>query len=243
MSREPIPRPLEAIMEDLVREIRGLRFGPPVCTTYNPLVYAAEPHRDYLRRYGKPPKEAVWIGMNPGPWGMAQTGVPFGEICAVRDWMGIKGPVGQPETLHLKRPVLGFACTRKEVSGQRLWGWAQKQFGAAEVFFKRFFVANYCPLMFIGKDGVNLTPDRLRAADAGPLFAACDRALRRTIEYLQPRHVVGVGHFASQRARVALNGLDVRIGSMTHPSPANPKANRGWEALISEELRAMGISE
>ena len=96
--------------------------------------------------------------------------------------------------------------------------------------------------MFIGKDGANLTPDKLRASEARPLFAACDRALRHTIEYLKPRHVVGVGHFAADRARIALAGMDVQIGGITHPSPANPKANRGWEALIVSELKAMGIA-
>ena len=241
MSRRRTPVTLDRLSADLVQEVEGLRFGPPVSHVYNPLIYAAEPHRHYLHRYGKRPKEVVLVGMNPGPWGMAQTGVPFGEISAVRDWMGIEAPVGRPEPSHPKRPVLGFACARKEVSGQRLWGWARKNFGPAEVFFRRFFVANYCPLMFIGESGANRTPDTLNEPDARPLFAACDRALRRTIEYLEPTYVVGVGRFAADRARRALNGLDVKIGVITHPSPANPRANRGWEPIILGELNAMGI--
>jgi len=232
---------LDRITDDLVMELEGLRFAPPVAHVYNPLEYAREPHRQYQHRYGKRPKEVVLLGMNPGPWGMAQTGVPFGEIGAVRDWMGIEAPVGQPRRLHPKRPVLGFACSRREVSGQRLWGWAQKNFGKAEVFFKRFFVANYCPLMFIDKGGINLTPDKLKAADARPLFAACDRALRRTIVYLKPEHVVGIGQFAATRARIVVEGLPPKVGGITHPSPANPKANRGWESLIIQELGALGI--
>jgi single-strand selective monofunctional uracil DNA glycosylase len=232
---------LDRIAADLVDELEGLRFGPPVAQAYNPLEYAEEPHRQYLQRFGKPPKDIVLVGMNPGPWGMAQTGVPFGEISAVRDWMGIEAPVGQPSRPHPKRPVLGFSCPRREVSGQRLWGWARSHFGSAEVFFQRFFVANYCPLLFIGDSGANLTPDKLRTAEARPLFAACDRALRRTIAYLKPTHVVGVGHFAAERARVALEGLPLIVGATTHPSPANPKANRGWEALVMQELAALGI--
>jgi single-strand selective monofunctional uracil DNA glycosylase len=137
--------------------------------------------------------------------------------------------------------VAGFACTRREVSGQRLWGWARQQFGAPERFFERFFVANYCPLMFIGATGTNLTPDKLATASARPLFAACDRALRLTVEHFSPRHVVGIGRFAAARARIALAGLDVTIGAVTHPSPANPAANRGWEAAVTRELHAMGI--
>jgi single-strand selective monofunctional uracil DNA glycosylase len=155
--------------------------------------------------------------------------------------MGIEAPVGTPDPVHPKRPVTGFACTRSEVSGRRLWGWARENFGAASAFFKRFFVANYCPLMFIGQTGVNLTPDKLRKSEGRPLFAACDRALRRTVEFLGPRHVVGVGRFAAERSREALDGLDLKVGSMTHPSPANPRANRGWEALIVQELKTLGI--
>jgi single-strand selective monofunctional uracil DNA glycosylase len=232
---------LERIAADLARETSGLRFGPPVAHVYHPLEYAWEPHRRYLRRYGAPPRPIVMLGMNPGPWGMAQTGVPFGEVTAVRDWMGIEAAVGQPQRLHPKRPVLGFACTRREVSGQRLWGWARKNFGSAEVFFQDFFVANYCPLMFMGAGGQNLTPDKLKAAEARPLFAACDRALRRTIAALQPEYVVGVGQFAADRARAALEGLNLKIGGITHPSPANPRANRGWEALVQRELATLGI--
>lgn len=238
------PRPataLAAVTAELVQALAPLRFGPPVSHVYNPLVYAAAPYREYLARYGTPPKEVVLVGMNPGPWGMAQTGVPFGDIVAVRDWMGIEAPVGAPGRLHPKRPVKGFACTRTEVSGQRLWGWAWQRFGAPERFFERFFVANYCPLMFIGTNGANLTPDKLASASARPLFAACDRALRRTVEHFSPRHVVGIGRFAAARARIALKGLDVAIGAITHPSPANPAANRGWEAAATRELNAMGI--
>jgi single-strand selective monofunctional uracil DNA glycosylase len=232
---------LERIAADLVMELKGLSFGPPVTHVYNPLEYAREPYRQYLRLYGRHPKEVVLVGMNPGPWGMAQTGVPFGEIAAVRDWMGIEAPVRRPRHLHPKRPVSGFGCRRSEVSGRRLWGWAQKNFGAAEVFFKRFFVANYCPLMFMRSSGINLTPDKLKTADARPLFAACDRALRRTIAYLKPEYVVGIGRFAAGRARIALEGLSLEVGAITHPSPANPKANRGWESIMIHELNSLGI--
>jgi len=173
---------------------------------------------------------------------MAQSGVPFGEVCAVRDWMGIAAAVGTPARLHPKRPVTGFACTRREVSGQRLWGWAQKNFGIADVFFKHFFVANYCPLMFITESGGNLTPDKLKPPEARPLFTACDRALRRTVEYLMPEQVVGVGRFAAARAKGALDGLSAKVGGITHPSPANPQANRGWEARVAKEFRDLGIA-
>ncbi len=232
---------LKVITDALIEDLRALRFAPPVTHVYNPLEYAREPYDRYLSRYASRPKEVVLVGMNPGPWGMAQTGVPFGEVNLVRGWLGIEAPVGAPAALHPKRPVLGFSCPRSEVSGKRLWGWARKRFRTPERFFRRFFVANYCPLLFIEAEGRNKTPDALPLSERNSVLAACDRALRLTVAWLEPRYVVGVGQFAEDRARAALAGLRVTIGGITHPSPANPKANRGWEALVEEELSSLGI--
>ncbi len=241
-GRNNIQAELETIIDDLLNELQPLRFEDPVTHVYNPLEYARAPYIGYLRRYAKSPGEIVLIGMNPGPWGMAQTGVPFGEVSAVRDWLGIEASVGTPPLMHPKRPVTGFNCTRSEISGKRLWGWAQKKFKTPANFFSRFFVANYCPLLFIEAGGRNRTPNQLRASERKPLLEVCDRALRRTIEQLNPRYVIGVGLFAEERARVALSGSDVIIGRITHPSPANPKANSGWEALVEKEFAALGIA-
>jgi single-strand selective monofunctional uracil DNA glycosylase len=232
---------LNRITSALVQDLQPLRFGPPVTHVYNPLEYAQASYRQYLKRYGGRPKEVLLVGMNPGPWGMAQTGIPFGEVTIVRDWLGIQAPVGKPSAIHPKRPVQGFACPRSEVSGKRLWGWAKEKFKTPDRFFARFFVANYCPLVFYEEGGRNRTPDSLRAAEKKPLLSACDLALRRTVEWLKPRYVVGIGGFAEGRASEALSGLHVTVGRISHPSPANPRANRGWEPLIKKEFASLGI--
>jgi single-strand selective monofunctional uracil DNA glycosylase len=232
---------LEVVIEDLLKDLRALHFSTPVTHVYNPLEYARQPYEKYLHLYGKPPKEVVLLGMNPGPWGMAQTGVPFGEVKAVKEWLRIEAPVGRPVATHPKRPVEGFKCRRSEVSGARLWGWARKTFETPQRFFSRFFVANYCPLLFLEESGRNRTPNNLPASEKKPLFAACDRALYRTIEWMNPKHVVGVGHFAEERARGTLSDLDVMVGRITHPSPANPKANRNWEGRVMQELQGLGV--
>ena len=233
--------PLVAAAEALRRALAGLRFARPVSHVYDPLDYARAPFADYVRRYGRGRKEVVLVGMNPGPFGMAQTGVPFGEVSAVRDWLGIEGRVGRPPREHPKRPVLGFSCPRSEVSGRRLWGWARVRYGSPERFFARFFVANYCPLLFLEASGRNRTPDKLPAAERAPLFRACDEALRRSVEVLRPRFVIGVGRFAEARAIDALRGLDVIVGRIPHPSPASPGANRGWAAQAERALAGVGI--
>ena len=220
--------------------VDALSFGPPVTHVYNPLRYAWEPHQLYLERFGDGPGRTVLVGMNPGPFGMAQTGVPFGEVGMVRDWMGIEAPVGKPPVEHPKRPVDGFACRRSEVSGSRVWGWARARCGDAERFFARFFVLNYCPLVFMEESGRNRTPDQLPAAERAPLFAACDAALREMIAALAPRAIVGVGRFAAERARVALGEGAPPLGTILHPSPANPQANREWEATVERQLGELG---
>ncbi len=232
---------LRQITDDLVARLRGLSFAPPVSHVYNPLIYARAPWDTYCRRYGQGSPEVLFLGMNPGPFGMAQVGVPFGEIAAVRDWLGIRAAVGRPPRQHPRRPVQGFDCPRSEVSGRRFWGWAKERFGTPEAFFSRFFVANYCPLLFIEESGRNRVPEKLPRSEREPLFRACDEALRRTVDQLGPSHVIGVGRFAEKRARAALGERRLVIGSVPHPSPANPRANRGWAPLADEALRQMGL--
>jgi len=181
------------------------------------------------------------VGMNPGPFGMAQTGVPFGDRGMVRDWMGIEEAVARPGAEHPKRPVQGFACARGEVSGQRLWGWARDRFGPPEAFFARFFVANYCPLVFMEESGRNRTPDKLPKAERDALYAVCDRALAATIDHLQPRWVLGIGRFAEGRIRAVVGERGITVGSVPHPSPASPKANQGWAPLMEAALAEQGI--
>ncbi len=223
-----------------VGELAMLRFSAPVACVYNPLDYAWDVHRQWLERYGRPPKDAVLVGMNPGPFGMVQTGVPFGEVEAVRSWLRLRGSVRKPAVEHCKRPVHGLECPRSEVSGRRLWSWLAQRFVTPQRFARRLFVHNYCPLAFVAESGANLTPDKLAKAETAPLFRICDRLLAQVVETLQPRWVIGIGAFAEARATTVL-GASVRIGRIPHPSPASPAANRGWERLADEALAAMGV--
>lgn len=221
-------------------QLASMSFAAPVSHVYNPLQYAWLPHEQYLCRFGEGRKRIVFLGMNPGPFGMVQTGVPFGEIEAVRSWMGIEAPVSKPVPENPKRPIEGFACARSEVSGRRLWGLFSQRFPRADDFFAEHFVANYCPLAFFDH-GRNLTPDKLPASETAPLEAACDAHLRAIVEALQPEWLIGIGGFAETRAAEALRGMNVKIGRVLHPSPASPAANRGWAEAAEKQLRTLGI--
>ena len=225
----------------LAAEVDFLKFKPPVTHVYNPLDYAWAAHEIYLRKYGGGKKRVVFLGMNPGPFGMAQTGIPFGEVAAVRDWLGIHAKIKRPKLEHPRRPVSGFDCQRSEVSGRRLWKLFSDRFGSPVKFFAGHFVANYCPLAFCGESGCNLTPDKLRKVECEKLFAHCDRHLHRVLEILEPEWLVGIGGFAAERGKMISADLKIKVGQILHPSPASPAANRGWEKIARQQLREQGI--
>ena len=234
-------RLIEAAME-LRDALRPLSFAEPVTHVYCPLEYAWPSHEMYLRRFGASKKKVVLLGMNPGPFGMAQTGVPFGEIAAVRDWMGIRAPVGHPSNEHPKRRITGFDCLQSEVSGRRLWGLFAARFGPAEAFFKDHFVANYCPLVFMAESGKNVTPDKLPAREVELVNAACDLHLQRVVEALEPEWLIGVGGYAEARAKVIAEKFPpLHVGRILHPSPASPAANRDWAGEATKQLVKLGV--
>ena len=215
-------------------------LGEPVACVYNPLDYAWEVHNNYLSKFGNLGAKTILLGMNPGPWGMGQTGVPFGDVTKATDYLGLSGKVGSPEKLHPKRPVIGLECERGEVSGTRLWGIIEEMFGSAERAHQHFFVVNHCPLLMFDANGSNLTPDKLRGEAATRLLSLCDEHLRQVVSILGAERVIGVGAYAEKQAKKALAGNDVEIDRIPHPSPASPLANRNkgadWRAAVRKIL-------
>ena len=235
---------LIAASRRLAERLEGLSFRPPVAYVYNPTIYARDIYERYVRRYGGSPKRAVFVGMNPGPWGMVQTGVPFGDVVTVRTWMELCGEVGTPKRQHHKRQVSGFECRRREVSGRRLWSLFSERFGSPEEFFRMYYVTNYCPAAFFDDAGRNLTPDKIHRTDRPELFDHCDEHLKAVIAYLRPRWVIGIGKFAETRAGHVVGLLQPpkpAVTGIVHPSPANPSANRGWGETVTRQLRATDV--
>ena len=221
--------------------VKRLRFAPPVSNVYNPLDYAWGAHEAYLEQYAAGAKRVIFLGMNPGPFGMVQTGVPFGEIAAVRNWLRIEREIGKPNREHPARPILGFACPRSEVSGQRLWGLFAKTFPSAGDFSHEHLVMNYCPLAFLESTGRNRTPDKLPPAERAALFQACDQHLRDAVRILKPEWLIGIGDFAAKRAREVFPNGSIKLGRVLHPSPANPAANRDWAGVVTRQLHDLGV--
>lgn len=256
VSKNTIARKLIEAADNLSARLGEVEFQLPVHTVYNPFVYAREAYCEYLRRYATTKKRVFYLGMNPGPWGMAQTGIPFGEVAAVRNYLQITARIGKPLNEHPKRPIEGMECGRSEVSGRRLWGLFSKKYPSPEAFFEEQFVANYCPLVFMDQGARNVTPDKLPAKEFAQLAKSCDLHLAEMLAVLKPDYVVGIGQFAEVcLGRVAAAaGLEVvpaegampsfpKVGILRilHPSPASPAANRDWAGVVEKTLLSSGV--
>ena len=148
-------------------------------------------------------------------------------------------PVDKPLKEHPKRPIEGFNCKRREVSGSRLWGWAREDFKNKDNFFSDYFVWNYCPLVFMEAGGANKTPDKLLPEERDLLFSYCNKALSALIEIGEFKRLIGVGKFARRRLEMVA-GEGYQIGDILHPSPASPKANKNWIGDVRKSLKDLG---
>lgn len=234
------------IEDNLLAALKPLYFGELVTHVYFPTEYAREPHSNFTRRYCSGKKRILFLGMNPGPFGMVQTGVPFGDAPTVKGWLNISGHVEQPSNVHPKRPILGLECQRQEVSGSRFWGYFQK-LGPPDQFFENCFVYNMCPAAFMSHSGKNVIPAQLKAAEQRILNEICQHSLASLVELLETELVIAIGQFAYKGALKALadsiKNNKIKVECILHPSPRNPRANKGWSAIVTEQFQKMGVAD
>ncbi len=207
---------------------------------YHPLQYAWNFHKKYIELYVKENTDTLFLGMNPGPFGMAQTGIPFGEVNVVRDYLGIDEKLENLPTCHPKRPIEGLKCSRSEVSGRRLWTLIQNRFPVSSLFPDSVAIMNYCPVVFVdkGPTGKNIIPEKIEKNAREKLEQICDNYLDQMISIINPRNVIGIGQYAKKKLESSISRLesDIYVTSILHPSPANPQANRGWEPIVKKTL-------
>lgn len=248
MASSPIAEKILNAERVMSRQLSSKKFQSPVTHVYDPLTYAWSAHEWYVRKYSTKGARILLVGMNPGPWGMAQTGVPFGEISAVRHFLHMPETmeIAAPKHENPARPVTGLSCKRAEVSGRRLWTeWAAAHYKTPAAFFQTFFVHNYCPLMFLESSGRNRTPIKLKAAERAEVERVCDAALRAIVTAMKPLAVCGIGGYAKERCmKVLKSEVDkgLVVATVLHPSPASPAANRGWVEAAVKQIDAVLLS-
>ncbi|XP_041764531.1 single-strand selective monofunctional uracil DNA glycosylase [Anopheles merus] len=245
-SAGPLPywQQVYQIERELSAALRQVALPWDVAACYDPIEYAAEIHCAYLQRFLDGPKPILFIGMNPGPWGMCQTGVPFGCVPAVRDWMGLRGTVSKPSPELAARPVEGLACTREEQSGKRWWGLFEELCGTSDRFFRSCFVYNLCPLAFFHQSGRNITPSELKGKAKGEIQSISEAFLAKALALLKPTVVVSVGRYTEDRMKTLTkqNRLDPAVVThcMPHPSPRSLN-NTNWPEKAKSWLTVHGI--
>lgn len=239
-----ISEQLLSMEKKLAEELGKLTFRVPVEYVYSPLEYAFNIHTLYVQKYCNTTKKILFLGMNPGPWGMSQTGVPFGEINMVKNWLNISGPVGKPAKEQPSRQVNGFDCKRSEVSGKRLWGLFKELSGNPEKFFKHAYVHNYCPIALMDKKGCNITPAELKGKEQEVIHTACNKTLADTIKLLKVEIVIGIGGYAEKRAQLVVKSheLNVKVLCLPHPSPRAAN-NKNWNEKATKKLSEFGLLE
>lgn len=227
------------ILSDKLEEIINSKSFPKDIFAYNPLTYARDSFFSYIEGFANTPIDAIFLGMNPGPNGMMQTGIPFGDVSFVKNYLGINSGVSKPTKEHPKRPILGFSCPKSEVSGTRLWSFFQSQYQEPNGLFKRYFILNYCPLGFLSESGANVTPDKIAIESRKKIEKLCDEFLLKTVPLFSAKKLVGIGGYASKVfARLF---PDAEIATLLHPSPASPAANRGWSNVAAKQLKEAGL--
>lgn len=258
--------PVAAIARNLSNRLIALhksvggRPTKPIAGVLNSHQYAFCPFGEYCNMFAPAGQQplALFVGMNPGPYGTAQNGIPFGCSSFVNNWMGItQGTAGSAAVkgTELKEgidghgfeycpAVLGLRCKKEEVSGKRLWGWAQSVVGGgkAEAFFRHAFVYTYCPLAFFA-GGANVPLADLPVAERRTIEEHCDQALLALVLEMKPVYVIGVGNYAYSKAEKAVTKAAVESCSphsmvalkVAHPSPASPGAAAFWQPFTKED--------
>jgi len=224
---------LVAIMKDfsakfsaLIPELRKANLKKyPDIVVINPLEYLWLQYGYYTSCYHNQYPRAMIIGMNPGPKGMSQTGIPFGSpniipsilpnkslFNEIRDNEG--SPVSSPH-----RRITGPSNTTVEVSGNRLWSALIKRYGDFKSITSEIFVDNICPLLFLcGKNGSkNLTPDKLTPSPAKIiLIRLCTERLQKIYQCLgEPSNIVALGRWSHKFLEKMFP--KVRVTYILHP--------------------------
>ncbi|XP_013171163.1 PREDICTED: single-strand selective monofunctional uracil DNA glycosylase [Papilio xuthus] len=229
------------LIDDLNNKLEIFQFPAAIKCIYNPTIYARHTFEMYVRKYCNTKKSIMFFGMNPGPFGMSQTGVPFGDVSSVREWLGIEGPVGKPPKELETRPVRGFECTRTEISGKRFWGLLKEICGTPEKFFESSFVYNYLNQQWMKTNGCNLTPGDFKVTEMKALYEICDPIFIKVLELYNVQTIIAVGKFCETRAHKAIEaylpskGKTIKVLYLPHPSPRTVN-NNNWDEKALEYL-------
>ncbi len=228
---------------------------------WNPGLYGETWHARFRRLYRPGQHPLVVFGLNPGPYGMAQTGIPFTDIrrlvSALPDLAAeLRGRGERVEPPGLAPPGLRPYLSRSfESSAVRVYRFLKKGWGGAERGWTEVVVANPCTLLFIDPaEGKNRTPAdlaraaRLRGSGRDQVRELVEsfgririRCAVESIEALSPRGAILLGKDVQAALGPALRRIlgEARVIPWEHPARAVPES---WASGLLSALRRRGLT-
>jgi len=219
--------------ERFAKEARGAGLQ-----VWNPALYALDIYQEYLTKFPPEPGAILALGLNPGPYGMAQTGIPF------TDCRTASGALGMEMTIPGKAPDDLISRLKKangkwrgtyERSSLGMYRFLILAWGDIKTAYRNWFVGNPCPLLFLDPERWNVTPADPRLRRMKEVGELRQRAVIGFSEILNPRGIVCFGKdVAKAVGEVAIRqvGPD-RVVFYEHPARAVPEK---WAAGLLQEL-------
>ena len=204
---------------------------------WNPQLYGLPLYRRFAAEHLPHARGGiVAFGLNPGKYGMAQTGIPFTDVTrAARVGIAIEPPGLAPASL---RPFL--KSYRVERSSASVYGLLDEAWGSPREGWRALWAVAPCGLLFLEKDGENVTPADARLARRDDVRELRLRVIRESIAAAKPRGVLLLGQDVARVAAEALAAEDVLV--VDHPVARGP-GRRGpawWAQTVTEAVRKKG---
>ena len=236
----------------------ALRLGRETSwRVWNPGRYGERWHRRFRETYPPGPNPVLLLGLNPGPYGMGQTGIPFTDIRRLESDLPELAARLRTDGESIGLPGLAPPDLRRrldrtfESSSIRVYRFLRLAGGSAGAGWRRVVAANPCPMLFM-EGTVNRTPADLRRAlrkRGGRLervtarLEECDQlrreCAREAVRVLEPRGVILLGRNIQEALAgdPSLGAVPGGVLAWEHPARAVPDA---WAGGLVRAVRRRG---
>jgi single-strand selective monofunctional uracil DNA glycosylase len=213
----------------------------------DPSRYGERWHAPFRRLYPPRARPLLVFGLNPGPYGMAQTGIPFTDLKRLAQGLPRLAAELARSGERLSLPGLApsslqpFLTRTFESSSVRVHRFLRLAHGSAERAFREVVFVNPCPLLFIDRAlGENRTPADLPRALRAGVDEARVEVVSVAVARLRARGAIVLGRDAAAALSVPLRA---RLGERAvveweHPARAVPDI---WARGLLAALRRRGL--
>ena len=223
----------ESLLPALSREA-GLRV-------WNPQRYGCELYARFAEEHLPPkPGALVAFGLNPGKYGMSQTGIPFTDVTrAARVGLALEPPGVAPRDL-----VPYLKSYRVERSSDSVYRLLDALWGDAREGWRAMWAVAPCGLLFLEQDGANVTPADARLARRADVRALRIRVVEEAIAAAKPKGALLLGQDVARVVGPAATALlgEENVLVTDHPVARGPgrRGPQWWAETVAAAVRARG---